>query len=68
MLEKRVSNGDKLTTAEEARLNKLTAAHEARSQRKKLKKMFRQPKLDEDPNGTKNCDALRFAPSKVIAN
>jgi len=38
MLEKHVSNGDKLTTAEEARLNKLTAAHEARAQRKKLKK------------------------------
>ena len=29
-LEKRVSNGDKLTTAEEATLSKLTAAHESK--------------------------------------
>ena len=44
MLEKRVSNGDKLTTMEEAMLSKLTAAHEnkkeydrERLRRKKLK-------------------------------
>ena len=45
MLEMRVSNGDAITTAEEARLSKLTAALESkkksdreRRQRKKLKK------------------------------
>jgi hypothetical protein len=43
-LEKRVSNGDKLDTADEAKLSKLLAAHESkkkrdreRMQRKKLK-------------------------------